>query len=575
MSTWFAAESPRLRTSARRRVRARRRDRDRGRAVPALCDRTPRQSHARLRDVDAAAPRRLRRDHDRAGRRGRWRRRGGRRPGDARRGGLRSFPCAHESDTPSTAGTAALGTRGVRRGSRHSRTRFATAFEPLRRSASFSPRRSRIACRRSSSGSPRRRYADTTGESLAGLRTTSCSSRVQPRRHQDRVAAARSDTARTSRPARWSPRRGLALDRDGAPPGGGTNLSWPRSRLRAQDRQAGDQERRRLERDLHDGAQQRLVSLGVQVRRLELEVCPAKRRTLPALDQIVAEVGAAIADRQIAAGVRPARLDEGVAAALPTRAYLAVPVDVEAPRAAARQRRGSPPTSSRAKRSTNAVKCMDRLEGDHLFVRSRRWYAARHRCGRRCRRCRCRRAVMLLRVDARPGVRQRAELRHAGLRDGSRRRHLSRWNECDADLPRHRETGRVAGCPATFSCEARPAACVNVVDCTCAASLCSPRERGIATMENKVACEGLGRARRDHPPPPRARNGRQPSMSRPRRRARSGARAAGRASGGSGSPARRGTGAPASPIVEAPAARDLQRLLDGADDGVARRCRGG
>ena len=50
--------------------------------------------------------------------------------------------------------------------------------------------------------------------------------------------------------------------------------------------------------------------------------------------------------------------------------------------------------------------------------------------------------------------------------------------------------GCVAGCPATFSCEARPAACATAVDCTCAASLCSPGTC-IATMENKVACEGL------------------------------------------------------------------------------------
>ena len=53
----------------------------------------------------------------------------------------------------------------------------------------------------------------------------------------------------------------------------------------------------------------------------------------PALDQIVGEVGAAIADlRQIAAGVRPARLDDGLAAALRDLARSApIPVDVEVP----------------------------------------------------------------------------------------------------------------------------------------------------------------------------------------------------------------------------------------------------
>jgi signal transduction histidine kinase len=97
--------------------------------------------------------------------------------------------------------------------------------------------------------------------------------------------------------------------------------------------EAGYEERRRLERDLHDGAQQRLVSLGVQLRRLQLTL-PAEAKVLsPAFDQVVGEVGAAIADlRQIAAGVRPARLDDGLAAALRDLARSApVTVHVEAP----------------------------------------------------------------------------------------------------------------------------------------------------------------------------------------------------------------------------------------------------
>ena len=101
---------------------------------------------------------------------------------------------------------------------------------------------------------------------------------------------------------------------------------------RARIVEAGYEERRRLERDLHDGAQQRLVSLGVQVRRLQLSLPRDARILSPALDQIVAEIGAAISDlRQIAAGVRPARLDEGLAAALRDLARTSpVPVDVEA-----------------------------------------------------------------------------------------------------------------------------------------------------------------------------------------------------------------------------------------------------
>jgi signal transduction histidine kinase len=97
--------------------------------------------------------------------------------------------------------------------------------------------------------------------------------------------------------------------------------------------EAGYEERRRLERDLHDGAQQRLVSLGVQLRRLQLALPRGAELLSPALDQAVGEVGAAIGDlRQIAAGVRPARLDDGLAAALRDLARTSpVPVDVDVP----------------------------------------------------------------------------------------------------------------------------------------------------------------------------------------------------------------------------------------------------
>ena len=97
--------------------------------------------------------------------------------------------------------------------------------------------------------------------------------------------------------------------------------------------EAGYEERRRLERDLHDGAQQRLVSLGMHVRRLQRSLPREAAILSPAFDQIVDEIGAAIADlRHIAAGVRPARLDDGLSAALTDLARSApVPVDVEAP----------------------------------------------------------------------------------------------------------------------------------------------------------------------------------------------------------------------------------------------------
>jgi signal transduction histidine kinase len=98
---------------------------------------------------------------------------------------------------------------------------------------------------------------------------------------------------------------------------------------RARIAQAGYEERRRLERDLHDGAQQRLVTLGITLRRLQRSLPAA---LAPTFDGAVDEVAATIADlRTIAAGVRPPRLDEGLAAALADLARgSAVPVVVEA-----------------------------------------------------------------------------------------------------------------------------------------------------------------------------------------------------------------------------------------------------
>ena len=79
---------------------------------------------------------------------------------------------------------------------------------------------------------------------------------------------------------------------------------------------AGYEERRRLERDLHDGAQQRLVSIGLALRHVQGRL-PAPSREADELDAGVAELGRAIEElRELARGVRPAALDDGLAAAL-------------------------------------------------------------------------------------------------------------------------------------------------------------------------------------------------------------------------------------------------------------------
>jgi signal transduction histidine kinase len=81
--------------------------------------------------------------------------------------------------------------------------------------------------------------------------------------------------------------------------------------------QAGYEERRKLERDLHDGAQQRLVSLGMAFRLAQRHLTDGTVDVNGLLDQGVAELGTALAElRKIAYGLRPGRLDDGLDAAL-------------------------------------------------------------------------------------------------------------------------------------------------------------------------------------------------------------------------------------------------------------------
>lgn len=75
---------------------------------------------------------------------------------------------------------------------------------------------------------------------------------------------------------------------------------------------AADESRRRIERDLHDGAQQRLLSLALELRTAEAQVPPDQRdhaeqwsRTAQGLTDVVEEL------REISRGLHPAVLEDG------------------------------------------------------------------------------------------------------------------------------------------------------------------------------------------------------------------------------------------------------------------------
>jgi signal transduction histidine kinase len=78
-----------------------------------------------------------------------------------------------------------------------------------------------------------------------------------------------------------------------------------------------DEERRRLERDLHDGAQQRLVSIGLALRHAQHDLAGDPDEARRTLDGAVVEVSAAIGElRALAHGLRPALLHAGLGPAL-------------------------------------------------------------------------------------------------------------------------------------------------------------------------------------------------------------------------------------------------------------------
>jgi signal transduction histidine kinase len=95
---------------------------------------------------------------------------------------------------------------------------------------------------------------------------------------------------------------------------------------------SADQARRRIERDLHDGIQQRLVSLVLEVRATQAGLPPDRHELAEPLDRLAEGLGEAVDElREISRGIHPAILSEaGLGPAVKTLARRsAVPVELE------------------------------------------------------------------------------------------------------------------------------------------------------------------------------------------------------------------------------------------------------
>jgi signal transduction histidine kinase len=87
-----------------------------------------------------------------------------------------------------------------------------------------------------------------------------------------------------------------------------TALTASRARIVA----TADHTRRRIERDLHDGAQQRLVSIALQLRAAQQALPPAAGELTAQLDSVAADLRGVLDElREISRGIHPAVLARG------------------------------------------------------------------------------------------------------------------------------------------------------------------------------------------------------------------------------------------------------------------------
>ena len=179
----------------------------------------------------------------------------------------------------------------------------------------------------------RGRYVDSTGQEVALPRAGSGRSVTPVERDGARIAAIIHDASLTEDAElvdAVGSAAALALENERLDAELRARLEDLRA-SRARLVQAGMAERRRLERDLHDGAQQRLVSLALSLRLARNKVGSDPEGAVEVMDGAARELELALEElRELARGIHPAVLsDRGLDAALQTLAARApLPVDL-------------------------------------------------------------------------------------------------------------------------------------------------------------------------------------------------------------------------------------------------------
>jgi signal transduction histidine kinase len=176
-------------------------------------------------------------------------------------------------------------------------------------------------------------YAAAPGEIAATVRRHGIQSAVaSPIVVHGRIWGVIAVLSRGAEPLRPDTERRLAeFSRHAAMAVANANSRAEVQRSRARIVRAGDEARRRLERDLHDGAQQRLVSLS-----MELSAAESRLPDLPETHEVLGAARAVLRDvledlRELSRGLHPTALSEGgLGAALRSLSRRSsIPVDLE------------------------------------------------------------------------------------------------------------------------------------------------------------------------------------------------------------------------------------------------------